>query len=532
MSTNLNEPRTTNADRAPTGLRGHPWWTLASVGLGVFMVGLDGSVVAIANPKIAEDLHASLSSLQWITNAYLLALAALLILGGKLGDRYGRRSVFFIGVIGFGLSSVGIGLIGSTSGVITLRALQGVFGALLMPNTLAILRSAFPADKLNTAIGIWGGASAISVALGPIVGGLLVEHVSWESVFYVNAPIAVIALVVGGLSIRESRSESAGEGLDVPGIVSLSGGMFLIVFGLVKAQAWGWGSDRTLGFVIGGLLAIAVFVVIELRTREPMLPLRLFANRSLSVGTVVVLINFFAMMGVMFFMTLYLESVQGLSPVDAGVRTLPLSGTLIVSAALGGVITEKVGPRIPMVIGMVAVAGALGLLTQLEADSSYTHLWPAFVLLGVGIGWVMTASSEAIVGNAPVDDAGIAGGLQSTATQLGGVIGTAVLGSVLSSRVGSVLTDKLVAAGTPDAVAAQLHGSTEYVSQGVAPTAPGVTPAVQHAITTGSHDAFMAGLHTSMEVGIVAAILGAVLSLLIGRRVETDGAPRPVHIGL
>lgn len=517
---------------ARSAMRGHPWLTLISVGLGVFMVGLDGSVVAIANPKIAEDLHASLSALQWITNAYLLGLAALLILGGKLGDRLGRRRMFFIGVVGFALASVGIGLIGSTAGVITLRALQGVFGALLMPNTLAILRSTFPPDKLNAAIGIWGGFSAISAALGPIVGGVLVEHVSWESVFYINAPIALIALIIGGLTIRESRSEADEHNPDLPGIVTLSGGMFLMVFGLVKAQAWGWGDAKTLGFIVGGLLVLALFVLIELRTPQPMLPMRLFANRSLSVGTVVVLINFFAMMGVMFFMTLYLESVQGLSPVAAGVRMLPISVTLIISASIGGFVTEKLGPRIPMVVGMIAVAIALALLTQLEATSSYGALWPAFVLLGIGIGWVMTASSEAIVGNAPVDDAGVAGGLQSTATQLGGVIGTAVLGSVLSSRVGSVLVDKLIGAGTPSAVATQLKGTTEYVAQGVAPTVPGASPAVQHAVTVGSHDAFITGLHTSMEVGIIAAVVGAALSLLVSRRVAAEGTPtvRAIHV--
>ncbi|WP_242419686.1 MFS transporter, partial [Frankia sp. CpI1-P] len=180
-----------------TSRRGHPWLTLVSVALGVIMVGLDGTVVSIANPRIAEDLHASLSDLQWVTNAYLLALAVLLIPAGKLGDRFGRRLIFLIGVVGFALTSLAVGLVGSIEGVIVFRTLQGVAGALLMPNTLAILRSAFPPEKLNSAIGIWGGASAISIAGGPIIGGLLVEHVSWESVFYINVPVGAIALIVG-----------------------------------------------------------------------------------------------------------------------------------------------------------------------------------------------------------------------------------------------------------------------------------------------------------------------------------------------
>src|ERR1700736_5732728 len=358
--------------RAPAdgGMRGNPWWTLAAVSTGVIMVGLDASVVAIANPRIAADLHASLSDLQWITDAYLLALASLLIFGGKLGDRFGRREMFFIGVIGFALTSVGIGFIGTVAGVITLRALQGVFGALLMPSTLAIIRSTFPPEKLNAAVGIWGAASGVSIAAGPIVGGLLVEYVSWESVFYINAPIALAALVIGALAIVESRSADE-QRLDVPGIAALSGGLFLIVFGLIKAQSWGWLAGQTLGFLVAGFVALAAFVVIELRSAEPLLPMRLFANRSLSIGTAVVVINFFALFGALFFMTLYLQNVHGFSPFDAGVRTLPLSLALMVCAPLSGFITERFGPRPAMVAGLGGVAAALCLLTSLQTDSGY-----------------------------------------------------------------------------------------------------------------------------------------------------------------
>lgn len=504
--------------RAPanSGMRGNPWWTLAAVSIGVIMVGLDASVVAIANPRIAADLHASLSDLQWITDAYLLALASLLIFGGKLGDRFGRRDMFFIGAVGFALTSVGIGMIGTVAGVIALRALQGVFGALLMPSTLAIIRNAFPPEKLNTAVGIWGAASGVSIAAGPIVGGLLVEHVNWQSVFYINAPIALAALVIGALSIVESRSGHS-DRLDVPGIASLSGGLFLIVFGLIKAQTWGWLAGKTLALIVAGLAALAVFVVIELRSTEPLLPMRLFANRSLSIGTAVVVINFFALFGALFFMTLYLQNVHGFSPFDAGVRTLPLSLALMVSAPLSGLITGRFGPRPAMVAGLSGVAVALYLLTSLQADSGYSALWPAFALLGAGIGLVLTASSDAIVGNASVDDAGIAGGLQSTAVQLGGVLGTTILGSVVSSRVGSVLFGELSAAGTPEPIATKLAPAKELIAQGVAPTIPGAPAPLSAAIAEGSHNAFMAGLHTSLIVAAVAAACGAMLAMFVGR---------------
>lgn len=520
MAVTLTAPDLTRGARhrasGHRGIRGNPWWTLVAVSIGVIMVGLDASVVAIANPRIATDLRASLSDLQWITDAYMLALASLLIFGGKLGDRFGRRQVFFIGVIGFAATSVGIGLVGSVAGVIALRTLQGVFGALLMPSTLAIVRATFPPEKLNTAVGIWGAASGVSIAAGPIVGGLLVEHVSWQSVFYINAPIAAAALLIGGRAIVESRS--AGEHrLDVPGITTLSGGLFLIVFGLIKAQNWGWLAGRTLLVLLAGLAAVAVFVLIELRTAEPLLPMRLFANRSLSIGTAVVVIDFFALFGAVFFLSLYLQNVQGFSPVETGVRTLPLSVALMVTAPLSGWLTEKFGPRPAMVVGLAAVAAGLFSLTFLRTDSGYSALWPAFVLLGAGIGLVLTASSDAIIGNASVDDAGVAGGLQSTGVQLGGVLGTTILGSVLSSRVGSVLVDQLTGAGTPAPVAAKLTAAKELVAQGVSPTAPGMPAPLAHAVAQGSHGAFMVGLHTSMIVAAVAAGIGALLALFVRR---------------
>ena len=514
MTTAMTPPAASEPGAEGRRMRGHPWWVLASVAFGLVMVGLDGTVVAVANPVIARDLHTTVSQLQWITNAYLLVLAVGLVFGGKLGDRFGRRRIFLTGVVGFALSSLAVGLVGTTGGVIAFRALQGAFGSLLMPNTLAILRTTFPKEKLNMAIGIWGGASGVSVAAGPIVGGVLVQNVSWQSVFYLNVPVAAVALAIGLLVLVESRDERPAK-FDLPGVALLGAGLFGLVFGLINAQTWGWTSARTLALLVASVVVLGVFVLVERRTASPLLPMRLFANRSLSIGTLVVVIGFLSLFGVLFFLTLYLENVHGYSAVQAGVRLLPLTATLIASAPLGGVLNERVGARLTMFAGLALIGGGLLWLTALHANSAYGSLWPPFVVIGAGLGCMITSSSEIIVGNAPVADAGIAGGVQSTATQLGGVMGTAILGSILTTHIGTVLFSRLVAAGTPVTVATALnsHGVVELAGQGLTAHLRGAPAALQASVTTGMHAAFVSGLHTSLAIGGAIALAAALLAL-------------------
>jgi len=493
-----------------------PWLTLVSVTLGLMMVGLNGTIVAIALPSIARHLHASFSDLQWVTNAYLLAVAVTVVIGGQLGDRFGRRLIFLIGVVGFALASVACGLTGSIEGLIAFRAVQGLFGALLLPSTISLLRAAFPPEQLNTALGIWGGGSAISVAAGPIVGGLLVQHVSWQWVFYVNVPVGIVALAIGALVLVESRDPN-GSTFDPPGILTLAIGLFAVIFGIIEAGSWGWTSGRTLGCIIGGVAVLGLFVLTENRVKAPLIPLKLFRSSILSVSAVVLLLSFLALFATLFFLTLYLQNVVGYSPVDAGVRLLALSALFMVSAPIGGVLNQRFGPRLLMPFSMLLVGAGILSFTRISASSSYLHLWPGLVATGLGIGMVTVCASDGIVAGTPVDEAGIAGGITATAQELGAVIGTSLLGTLLASRASSSLVAKLVGAGIPSAAARELANNgtvKKLVGQGIAPPVPGLPKPALQAVAVGAHNAFVSGLHLAMLLAACACFLAVLVSLV------------------
>ncbi|MGW0779313.1 DHA2 family efflux MFS transporter permease subunit [Streptomyces sp. NPDC002913] len=504
--------------------RTNPWLTLIAVAIGLFMVNLDASVVAIANPEIGRDLNASTADLQWVTNAYLIAMAALLILGGKLGDRFGRHTVYMVGTVGFTLASVAIALSGSIEGVIVFRAVQGFFAALLIPNTLGLLRAVFPPRKFGMAVGLWAMVASCSTALGPIVGGLLIEHVNWESVFYINAPIGIVALVISLLVLPRSKDSTGHHRFDVPGVILLAIGLVALVFGVVKGETWGWTSGGTLGSIAAGLVLLAAFCWYESRLEHPLLPMRLFRNRSLTIGAIVTAINFFVLLGVIFFLMLYLQNVRGFTPVEAGVRTLPLSLATVVASPLGAALTQRFGPRLTMPIGMLLQAAASLWMLTWDAGSAYAALWPPFLAIGLGVGMVMSASSDAIVGNAPRKDGGVAGGLQATSLQIGGALGTSVLVSLISGKVGSTLTGELTSAGVPANAAAGFAEAKDAVSMGVSPVSADMPAQLRAAVVEGSGNAFMNGVHSAVIVTAVLCVAGALLAGLGMRRGGTPEA--------
>ena len=501
--------------------------TLIAVSIGVMMVSLDGTIVAVANPVIQTDLHATLADIQWVTNGYLLALAVSLITVGKLGDRFGHKKIFLIGVVGFAAASAAIGLSGAIGPMIAFRVLQGVFGAMLQPTALALLRNTFNGKALNTAIGVWGAIIGASTAAGPIVGGLLVQHVSWESVFYVNVPVGVVALIMGFFVLRETPRERSGA-FDFAGVILLSGSLFLLIWGLIKAPAYGWSDPKTLLFLGAAVVVGALFVWREAKAQHPLLPLRLFRSVSVSSGTVLVLLLMFAMLGALFFVTFYLENVFGLGPVAAGLRILPMTGMLIVGSPLSSIVSNKIGARIPIVAGMVFAAVALyGLSTVGPADGSWGTLW-WFMLLGLGLSPVMVGATDIIVGNAPRELAGVASGLQSTSMQLGGTLGTAVLGAVMSSRIADLFPARWAAAHLPPLSASASAQAESAVSVGVAPVPPGSPASLVQVITNITHSVFLDGMHSAFLISAIVALAGAFIGLL-ARPGKSEGAVA-VHI--
>ncbi|CAL9446108.1 Multidrug resistance protein Stp [Streptomyces sp. enrichment culture] len=512
------------------GLRGHPWFTLITVAVGVMMVALDGTIVAIANPAIGDDLGASLSELQWITNAYFLALAVSLITAGKLGDRFGHRQTFLIGVAGFAAASAAIGLSGSIAMVVVFRVFQGLFGALLMPAALGLLRATFPAEKLNMAIGIWGMVIGASTAGGPILGGVLVEHVNWQSVFFINVPVGVLAVVLGVWILLDHRAENAPRSFDVLGIVLLSAAMFCLVWALIKAPEWGWGDLKTWSFIVGSVVGFVLFALWEARVGEPLIPLALFRSVPLSAGVVLMVLMAIAFMGGLFFVTFYLQNVHGMSPVDAGLHLLPLTGMMIVGSPLAGAVITKAGPRIPLAGGMALTALAMYGMSTLEKDtgSAAMSLW--FALLGLGLAPVMVGATEVIVGNAPLELSGVAGGLQQAAMQIGGSLGTAVLGAVMASKVDSDLEGNWADAGLPPLTPEQAGQAAEAVQVGVAPVAEGTPRAIAAKITDVAHDTFISGMSLASLVAAGVAVVAVLVAFLTKRGENAEAGAGVGHI--
>ena len=427
------------------------WFTLAAVSFGLFMIMLDNTVVNVALPSIQRDLGTDLSQLQWIVTGYALTFAALMLIGGKVADAYGRRLIFVVGIVVFTTASLWCGLAGSGDELITARVLQGGGAALMNPATLSIIAATFPPNQRGTAIGIWAGTSALALAIGPLVGGLITEHLDWSWIFFVNVPVGVLAVAASFLFIDESR-DSTHVRLDLPGLATSALGLFALTYALIEANTYGWDSARILGaFAVAGISLLA-FVLLERYQRDPMLPLQLFRSGTYTGANLVVLLVALAMFGVFFFLSLYMQNVLGYSAVQTGAAFLPMTILIILIAPIAGRASDRIGSRGLMTAGMILIAVQLVYFSRLGLDATFWDLLPAFLVGGVGMSLTMTPSAAAATRSVSVDKAGVGSAVLNASRQIGGALGIALIGAIMALEAGDDRTPQAFVDGLQTAL--------------------------------------------------------------------------------
>jgi EmrB/QacA subfamily drug resistance transporter len=460
------------------------WWTLGAVTASLFMVMLDTTIVNVALPSIQSDLEAALSKLEWIVNAFLLVYASLLLTGGKLADFFGRRRLFLMGLAVFTLASLGCALAPSENALIAGRAVQGVGAALMLPATHSLIAANFAPRQRGMAYGIWAAVSTLGLSLGPLVGGLLVDGLDWRWIFYVNVPFGIVALIAASLIIRESKDTSVDQRLDFPGLLTGATALFAVVFALIESNRYGWGSVTILGSFGLAALAFAIFVAVEARQRNAMLDLSLFRNSTFAGANLASLLIMLAMLGFLFFVSLYLQTVIGYSATRAGAALLPMTIMLMFMAPVAGKLSDRGAARWLIAVGMTILAAALAYLSRLDADSTFVDMLPGFIAGGIGVGLSMAPATTTAIGSVPVDKSGVASGVLNTFRQGGGALGVATLGAILTSN---------------------LHGAV-----------PG-SPAFAAGFVPGFQDALL--------VAAGCALAGGVIAVVMIRRVEHEEIP-------
>jgi EmrB/QacA subfamily drug resistance transporter len=406
-------------------------WTFAITSVALFMTTLDNLVVTTALPVIHRDLHASLSGLEWTVNAYTLTFAVLLITGAALGDRFGRRRLFVIGLALFTLASAAAALAPSIDYLIAARAAQGVGGAIVTPLTLTILSAAVPAERRGLVLGAWGGISGLAVAIGPLVGGAVVEGISWQWIFWLNVPIGLVLIPLAAFRLRESRGPN--DALDFRGVGLASAGLFGIVWGLVRANSVGWGSPQIISTLVIGSLVLALFVLWELRAPEPMLPLRFFRNRTFSASNAASFLMFFGMFGSIFLLAQFFQTIQGYSPLQAGLRILPWTLMPIFVAPIAGALSDRIGGGRLMAAGLTMQAAGLGWIAAVSNPTvPYSDLVAPFVLSGIGMSLYFAPVANVVLAAVRPKEEGQASGALNSIRELGGVFGVAVLAAIFA----------------------------------------------------------------------------------------------------
>lgn len=499
---------TTPAPTEPVDPHPRRWAILAVLCLTVFVTVLDGTIVNIALPSLSTELGASTRELQWIVDSYLLVFTGLLLAAGGLGDRFGRKRALIVGLIAFGATSALAGSAGDSTTLIIARALMGIGAALIYPATLALLTSVFTVAKERAAaIGIWSAVSGLAVAAGPITGGWLLEHYWWGSVFFVNLPVVAVAIAAAVWLVPESKDSHAPK-LDLPGLLLSVAAIGALVFTIIEAPEWGWASaSSALGF-LASLTLLTAFIRWELSVAEPMLPVRIFTNLRFSAASIAITSAFFALFGFVFLVTQYFQFVRGYGPLEAGVRTIPVAGSIAAAAVVAPKLVTRFGTTKVVAAGLLLMATAFAWISTDGVDTSYAQIVGQMVLLGLGLGSTTAPATESIMGSLDVDKAGIGSAVNDTTRELGGTLGVAILGSVFNSLyLGSLDTGTVVSQLPAEiqAVTRESVGAARFVAPELGELSVPFLAEVNRA--------FLDGFQVASLVAAGIALLGALCSL-------------------
>jgi EmrB/QacA subfamily drug resistance transporter len=525
MTTAVARPALIPFDRESRSFRLR-WWILAVLCLSLLVIVVDNSILNVALPHLQEDLNATFSQLQWMVDSYTLVFACLLLTAGSLGDRFGRKGALQLGMAVFGLGSVLSATATSPSQLIATRALMGVGGAFIMPSTLSLITNVFPPEERGRAISYWAAIAGVGVALGPVSGGVLLEHFYWGSIFLVNIPIVATALIAGAFLLPKSRDPEKPK-LDLVGASLSIVGLLALVYAIIQGPTEGWTDPKIVGSFAFAAIVLGAFAWWELHSTHPMLRLQVFENPRFSAASLGITLIFFAMFGTLFLLTQYLQSIMGFSALEAGLALLPWAGIMLVVAPLSARLAERFGTKLVVGTGLSFATVALLLFATLPATNiSYVQdVLPRMVIIAIGMGLVMAPATESIMGSLPRAKAGVGSAMNDTTRQVGGTLGVAVVGSVMLSTYGARVGDTLTASKVP--VSADLVSQAKQslaTALGIAKHAPA---GLQTKLVTEINQAFVSGMHRGVLFAAAATALGAfvVFRWLPARGTEVDGIP-------
>ena len=491
---------------------------LGFLSLSTFMIFLDGTVVNTALPAIARDFNANNSVLQWVVNMYSLILAGFLLVGGAVGDRFGRRKALAVGMVIFGAGAVGAALAENSTTLIVMRGLQGLGAAFALPSTLSIITDVFPRSERAKAIVIWTAIGSMGIAVGPLLGGYLVDEIGWQAVFWLHMP--VVALAIFGLKFMPESSDSRRLPIDLPGAVLATGGMLALVYGIIQGGEAGWTSAEILGTLIGGAALLAAFAAVELKSSHPMLPLHYFKRMDFTGSFLVLMLLFLGAVGVFFFMTQFYQLVQGRTAFIAGAALAPVAATMMIGTGISAKSVPAIGPKFTTIIAGLIVMSGMGFFTQIEVDTAIWVPILGMAIFGLGFGMAMPTVTDTIMASVSLNDAGVGSAMNDLSRELGFVLGVAILGSVVTSLYRNDVTDA-VAGLVPESVAETIGNSFGAIGA----IAADLPPEVAIAVTESANASFV----DALNIGFIAAAgfvgLGIIVAAtMVPRRTRSTQA--------